>query len=91
MLLGLLEGAGIRQQENAVGGIEQEMVAAMRADLKVLLQLENVYQRATFWALDPKSFRYVIAFLLPAQEWFLENAHEIVFSVRPAQRGQRRY
>ena len=51
------------------------MMAAVRADVEILLEFKHVDQCATVWALEPEAFWHVFAPVEAAQARFAENAH----------------
>ena len=73
--VGFLEGAGIGEQDHAFAAAHEEMVVALLANLKVLLEFQSVNHRLALGALGPESLRSVVAFAGIAEAWFVENAH----------------
>jgi hypothetical protein len=57
-------------------GIHEEVVAAGRTDVKILLEFQVMDHAATIRALVPEAFRHVIAAVARVQVGFAENAHE---------------
>ena len=78
---GFLKAAWICQQENPIHGIEQEMVPARRANLKVLLKFQDVDHGSAFRTFRPQPFRHVIALLFAAERRFAKNAHGVLLVV----------
>ncbi len=62
----LIECSGIREHRDAFAGIDQEVVVAVRADMKILLKFKIVDHRATIRALVPKAFRHVFTAVVAA-------------------------
>ena len=51
------------------------MMAAMRADVEILLEFQHVDQSAAVRALEPEAFWHVFTSIEAAQARFTENAH----------------
>jgi len=71
-----LKAVRVREQGDAIAGVHQEVMAAMIANVVVLLELKRVDHRVTVRTFDPETFRHVIAAVVGAEAGFAENAHE---------------
>jgi hypothetical protein len=74
-MIHFLKRIGIGQKLNAIPGGKKKVVAAMRAHVGVLLEVEGVNELVALMAFGPKIIGESLITFAAAQWWFFEDTH----------------